>query len=353
MIFLAGVPESEALDWDDESQLTEYFTAPVRRFLGDAVDQDETTQVTATIAASHPLAKWREVEMLGQDGPAQGPSKSKPRLEKAQFLSFQDSPEDEHENFLEYSLALLQELESSQIDDGDSTFLDDTTVLPSTSFSTTASTELSVQNSDESMGVPSQQVVTFRGTIMDLKRIPNARHLQMMHPQTMTINILASVISIQPPRTVRVRRTGAEMDIVEVLLGDDTRAGFSISFWLTPVDSLRPFQPYAQGNLRGKLNELRIGDVVVVTHIALSQFRGNVYGQSLSRRMTVNTSLTVLSNHVGGLSGPNAAKLERVRTWSKNFTGKRPTAEDSPDLLRSSTSKRRHSQVELPPDTQF
>ncbi|KAF2159670.1 hypothetical protein M409DRAFT_29836 [Zasmidium cellare ATCC 36951] len=354
IVFLTGAPEANSLTWGD-SQLTPYFTAPIRRFLGDAVTQDETTQVS-TIPASHPLAKWRGVDIPEHERAGEGTTNPKTRGERAQFLSFHDSLDSEHEDFLEYSLAVLQNLESSQIEDADGTFLDETTVLPSTSFSTTASTEYSLTRSEASVSteLPSQQVVTFNGLITDLRRVPNARHLQSIHPQTMTINILAGVISIQAPRTVRVRRSGAEMDIVEVLVGDDTRAGFSISFWLTPVDSQRPFQSVAKDSLRGKLSDLRIGDVILVTHIALSAFRNNVYGQSLSRRITRNnTSLTVLSDHVGGLSGPNATKLEKVRNWTRNFVGKGHRAEDSPEMLRSSTAKRRRSEMELPPDTQF
>lgn len=355
-MFLAGAPEADSLTWD-ESQLTSYFTGSHRRYLGTAVDQDETTEVEETLT-SHPLAKWREVELQGPEQPVADKTVSKGRAERAHFLSFHDDLDSQHEDFLEYSLAVLQNLESSQIYDADATFLDETTVLPSTSFSTTISTEYSLPKSDGSMsaGLPSQQVVAFNGPITDLRRVPNARHLQSIHPQTMTINVLAGVISIQPPRTVRVRRSGAEMDIVEVLVGDDTRAGFSISFWLTPVDSQRSFQSFTRLGLRGRLNELRVGDVVLVSHIALHEFRGNVYGQSLSRRITRNnTSLTILSDHVGGLSGPNATKLERVRNWSRNFVGQRRRAEDSPEILRSSISKRRRSEMEeeLPPDTQF
>ncbi|KAK4502665.1 hypothetical protein PRZ48_006091 [Zasmidium cellare] len=353
VVFLAGAPEADSLTWED-SQLSPYFTAPIRRFLGDAATQDETTQAS-TIPASHPLAKWRAVDTPGHERPGEGATKPKTRAERTQFLSFHDSADSEHEDFLEYSLAVLQDLESSQIDDAEATFLDETNVLPSTSFSTTVSTEYSLRSeASMSAALPSQQVVSFSGPITDLRRVPNARHLQSIHPQTMTINVLAGVISIQAPRTVHVRRSGAEMDIVEVLLGDDTRAGFSISFWLAPVDSQRPFQSFNKDGLRGKLSDLRIGDVVLVTQIALSEFRGNVYGQSLSRRITRNnTSLTVLSDHVGGLSGSNATKLEKVRNWSRNFVGKGHQPQESPELPRSSTSKRRRSEMELPPDTQF
>lgn len=355
-MFLAGAPEADSLIWND-SQLTSYFTGSHRRFLGNALDEDGTTQFTE-VPTSYPLAKWREVELQGQQQLVADKIVSKARSGRAQFLSFHDDLDSQHEDFLEYSLAVLQNLESSQINDADATFLDETTVLPSTSFNTTVSTEYSLPKSDGSVSteLPSQQVVAFNGPITDLRYVANARHLQSIHPQTMTINVLAGIISIKAPRTVRVRRSGAEMDIVEVLVGDDTRAGFSISFWLTPGDSQRPFQSFTKLGLRGRLNGLRIGDVVLVSHIALHEFRGNVYGQSLSRRITKNnTSLTVFSDHVGGLSGPNATKLEKVRNWSRDFVGQRRRAEEPSEFLRSSTSKRRRSETEeqLPPDTQF
>ncbi|KAF2215194.1 hypothetical protein CERZMDRAFT_23534, partial [Cercospora zeae-maydis SCOH1-5] len=189
--------------------------------------------------------------------------------------------------------------------------------------------------------------------ITDLKRIPTAHHLESIHPQTMTINVLASVISIQPPRTVRLRRRAAEMDIIEILVGDDTRAGFNISFWLPPTDSQRSngSQSRHSPSLKGALDEVRSGDMLLISNVALGTFKSNVYGQSLNKRITRNnTSVVKLSNDIAGLSAPAMAKLERVQDWSSNFVGKPLGSKRaaSPDPHHFGHRKRKSL---LPPDT--
>ena len=352
IIFLAGAPAAHDLRWN-EASLTPYFGVQFRRYLGDNIEEDSTTQITTT-PASHPLAKWRAVPM-----PEDATKQPSDRAEGTQFLSFgkaiHDDDDLEHRRFLEHSLAVLQSLESSQIEVPDDTYLDDTTTMRFGSFGGTLTSELSLQESDDSLATNSSeqtgpQVIVFEGPLTDLRRIPNAQHLRAIQPQTMTVNILASVIVVKPPRTVQLRRRDAEMDIVEVIFGDETKANFTISFWLTPADSQATRTP-KKGSLREAVSELRSGDVVIATHIALNEFNGNVYGNSLSRRITRNnTTLIKLSGSVTGLSSPAASKLSRVRNWSKQFVGGMKRA-SSPEFSPSKLTKRR-TQLVLPADTQ-
>ncbi|KAF2770543.1 hypothetical protein EJ03DRAFT_255735, partial [Teratosphaeria nubilosa] len=158
--------------------------------------------------------------------------------------------------------------------------------------------------------------------IVDLKRIPSASHLTRIHPQTLTITVIAAVISVSSPRTVHLRRQpGREMDIIEVLLGDETRAGFSVSFWLAPAES----QQKPADDLREHLLSLRAGDVVLVRNVALRDWKSCVYGQSLSWRFAKNSTSVVVVGAGDGASLPRAikGKAERVERWSWEFVGRR------------------------------
>lgn len=359
LLFLTGAPAAESLEWD-EIGLAVDFQSTLRRFMGD--DKDKSAKLDLAIA-SIPLAKWRDVP-LKQKQETAATTKPSPK-EAAQFRSFQDGGEDEHLNFLEYSLAVLQNLDSSQIgpsdDNIDDTVLEESTYVTAGSLSTVTSSETHFQTSSGSVasytsGNLEQQVVNFSGQVTDLQRIPNARHLRAIHPQTMTVNILASVIAVQPARTVRLRKRQGEMDIIEVLLGDETKAGFTTTFWLVPVESQAGRPPASnarQNGLREMLEHLRLGDVLLLTHIALAEFNSNVFGQSLSRRTTRNnTTVTVLADGVSGLSAPLLAKLKRVKHWAGNFVGQGTKHALSQSRVEG-TGDRQLARPVLPPDTQY
>lgn len=357
VLFLTGSPDADALSWNQTS-LTSSFLPAFSRFLRDdgLATFDSTGTAPSSVQASLPLAKWRAIscdsdkERINTIG-----MRTLEPTRATQFLSFSDpgqprGDEVERMDFLEHSLAILQNLDSSQIELPDGTY-DDATAFSSSSFGTSLSTDLSDGSlATYSTEAPEQQVVSFSGPVKDLREIPNARHLQAIHPQTMTVNVLAGIIAVQPTRTVKLRKRDGEMDIVEVLIGDDTRAGFTISFWLLPLDSQAENSTSGKDTMREHLSKLRAGDVVLVTHVALSEFNGNVYGQSLSKRITRNnTSVTVLSDNATGCPAPTMAKLKRVREWSDNFVGKKRAA--SPMEIFGADPKRRRT-MELPPETQ-
>ncbi|KAF7194526.1 hypothetical protein HII31_04032 [Pseudocercospora fuligena] len=353
VIFLTGAPDASTLSWN-ETDLPSHFNLRHRRFL-QAADEDQTTQDSLALATQS-LARWREVEINGQNHPSDEARARKTEPEATQFLSFQDDSNNEdaeHRDFLERSLFALQNLDSSQIAVPEDTVYDETTYVTGGSFNTTLSTGLSYQTTTSSASENGEQhIVPFNGPVTDLRRIPNARHLESIHPQTMTINVLAGVIAVQPTRTVQLRKRSGEMDIVEVVVGDETKAGFNISFWLPPVDSQAHKSSASKGQLRDVLQGLRSGDVVLVTHIALGEFKNNVFGQSLSKRITRNnTAVVVLSSNVTGLSPPLMAKLNRVRDWSSHFVGRKDAKRaGSPDITLGVVSKK--AKHLLPPDTQ-
>ncbi|TIC95693.1 hypothetical protein CH35J_007963 [Colletotrichum higginsianum] len=128
--------------------------------------------------------------------------------------------------------------------------------------------------------------------LTDLRDVPPAPDLLRLAPQTVTVNLIAGVISVSEPRPIRTR-WGNELSLVEVLVGDDTRAGFGVTFWLPPDGG------NGSGNGNGNAGgsdpstpaRLRRQDVVLLQNVALHAFRGKVYGQSLRKGLTRTTVL--------------------------------------------------------------
>ena len=348
-ILLAGAPDADDIDWDSP-RLLATFTTPVKRFLGEATIglANQSTAPTPTYAAP----QWRLVSMrnLGYDVTVPEPED----VPQTQFLTNEirdyEAESQERLRFLEHSLALLNNLDSSQIAPPEdtttfqSTYSYATSTTTSTSFGTnTGSFDFSA-TSPAKLGSSSLATLTLRGDITDLRRIPPADHITRIQPQTMTVNLLAALISISPARTVRLRKRAAEMEIHELLLGDETRAGFSITFWLAPADSQAA---HRDDELRASLRRLRAGDVVVWQNVALSAFKGCVYGQSLSRRFARNsTSMSVVdAGQAQGLPVGVRGKYKRVRGWADEFVGRTKQ-------VAATASGVGGRMEELPPDTQ-
>ncbi|KAK0365019.1 hypothetical protein LTR91_021137 [Friedmanniomyces endolithicus] len=355
VVLLAGAPEATDLDWD-ETDLLASFNTPVKRFLG----HQEATRTTAQYGPtthSPPAAKWRAISMRNPAHDATVPAPA--GLPQTQFRSLDHDDNaiasQERLDFLQHSLALLANLDSSQI-----AAPEDTTAFASTPSFATATTGISFLTTNDSFFYsatpPTKPAsVQLKADITDLSRIPSADHITRIQPQTITLNLLAAIISISPPRTVNLRKRTGSMDILELLLGDESKAGFSITFWLTPVESqTKPHNQNQQDDLRTELGKLRAGDVVVVQNVALSAFKGCVYGQSLSRRFARNsTSVTVMSAEDVRVHGSVAmkGKFERVQRWADDFVGRKWTGPVVVGKVVAGVGGRRVGEETLPPDT--
>ena len=195
------------------------------------------------------------------------------------------------------------------------------------------------------------------GTVSDLREIPTAALLRSIVPQTMTVNLVLGVISISPTRSIRTRKGGRTVELVEILVGDDTRSGFGINIWLPAQESQLP----REGDLRLSTAQLRCQDVIFVRNVALSTFRGKVYGQSLRRGMTTldllfrnkvdaddeRGTFRARELDVAAVSDSRIAKIKRVKDWVIAFIG--VNAESALPKLKVSAS--RVLEV-LPADTQ-
>ncbi|KAK0270947.1 hypothetical protein LTS16_008875 [Friedmanniomyces endolithicus] len=348
VILLAGAPEVSDLDWDEPILLASFDT-PVKRFLGHQ-EATKTAAQSGPTPQSPPTAKWRAISMRNSAHDATVPAPTE--LPQTQFRSLGNNDTaatQEQLDFLQHSLALLADLDSSKI-----AAPDDTTAFASTpSFATaiTGNSFLTTNDSFSYSATPPTKAVSIqlRADVTDLARIPSADHITRIQPQTITLKFLAAVISISPPRTVSLRKRNSSMDILELLLGDESKAGFSITFWLSPIDSQAKHHHHQQDDLRPELGNLRAGDVVLVRNVALSAFKGCVYGQSLSRKFARScTSVTVVSAEDVRVHGSVAmrGKFGRVRRWADDFVGRR-----SAPTVRSKAVAGSVGDETLPPDT--
>lgn len=358
VIILAGAPEATSLEWDETALQSDYDEAVERFVSGKKPDFEQ--QHEQDLTQTPHLPKWRSItvsESTDDDQRSQVPSKTKHKDKSKNQVPAADS-----QDFLEHSFAFLEKLQSSQILP---TNLDSTTIPSDPSFSTNGSTSFpSTFPSFHERPTGESGTLNTAVTLTDMRRAPNAAHISSIQPQTMTVNLLVAIIAVSPARTVSLRRRKGEMDIVELTVGDETRAGFGVSFWLPSMnESLRQTRQQRQqqetnapleGSLRRKLQRLRPGDVVLLSNVALSTFRGQVFGQSLAVRRFGGwaTTVDVVEEGMTQASWEPSfkTKLGRLREWRDMFVGTAPQVSDRGE--RKTGSMKRKVDKLLPPDTQ-
>jgi hypothetical protein len=187
-----------------------------------------------------------------------------------------------------------------------------------------------------------QQPAPIAAHLSDLEDIPPAPRILALNPSTVTLNLIVGILSIAQPRSVTTR-WGRSVCLIELLVGDDTRSGFAVTFWL-PESDVKD----------SHFSKLRRQEVVLLQNVALHVFRGKVFGQSLRKDMT---KVSVLWSPQGrglystralskrGTSHPQMEKTKLVRDWVLKFVGVDPGV--------TTRSKRKlRSWDEPPPDSQ-
>jgi len=139
---------------------------------------------------------------------------------------------------------------------------------------------------------------------------------------------------------VHVRRGGGyDVAVTELIVGDETRAGFGISIWLPgPVPTLknhhgpRNIGKNEKSEMIKEVQALRRGDVVLISGLALSCFRGKVFGQSLNRYASGvitrfikmgREDVKELETKPGSRGREVRDRCEMVCDWVDNFVGRR------------------------------
>jgi len=358
VLILTGAPLPSALKWE-EAHLLDDFCEPIARFAGLNRSENNVSYVPATAETADDNPSWRSIPLERQHlttGLSQLHNHGKGYGGAAFFtasnidsfveeLSQQalisqppslQSVEDVLSQFYEISYAIHEDIPSSQIASSG----DENTFNANESSSYEPSLESFLEKD-----------VPVAGHITNLKDIPNANYLDSIHPQTMTVNLIVGIISMPPPRTIRTRR-GADVELIEVLVGDETKSGFGINFWLSSTRSVEDI-------MRNALSGLRPQDIVLMRNVALGSFKGKVCGQSLRKEMTKVHLLyrnRIDKTDVGGCyiaadltednSHAQVQKTKRVREWVLRFVGSGP-------LPNAKGKGRAQALIEsLPPDTQ-
>ncbi|KAI9743431.1 MAG: hypothetical protein M1835_002905 [Candelina submexicana] len=397
-IFLTGAPECNGITWNSQA-LDGSFLPAIHRFLENRTNDAAGKGLAKDTSASELRPAWRSIPLIRQhlhtgmsQGKAHAPAdeaalafewhgrsaqhdmdasfftttsvsfdsevndiQSEPDLPEA------ESGEDVLSHFYEHSFAVHEDILSSQIavspEPLSRLFQSDTSDATGISFYSTefdSTSFLSTTSPAAQLGNVKASISPISGPISDLRNIPNASYLNSITPQTMTVNLLVGLISVAPSRTIKTRHGGREMEIVEMLVGDETKAGFGINFWLLPTPTNRLHQQ-ADNDLRQVLSGIRPQDIVLVRNAALSSFRGKVFGQSLRKNVTkVNLmyrdiidskdergaySASDLEQSIHG--NDQVAKTKRVKDWVTHFVGPAVNLK-----FKGAVG------IELPPDTQ-
>lgn len=376
IIFLTGAPSADSLDWGNVV-LLDGFLPEVANFLGLDIPSasipppsNEASWRLLPLKRYHlatgftEVHEWhgehRNAEFLNtQDlsfiasGSTQDPSE----------ISTAQSLEDALSQFYEESFAIHQDIPSSALPISSQRSTQNSQGKDGSGAAsfTTSSSSSAPYSSTALMPPPTipRPEIPYGGHLSDLEDVPNANYLNSIQPQTVTVNLIVGIISIAPPRTIKTRR-GADVEIVEILVGDETKSGFGVNFWLHPTDS----DP-SEANCRSVLENLRLQDIVLLRNVALSSFKGKVYGQSLRKDMTkihllyrnLLDSRDVggcygISDLTGGKSGNQQTEKTRlVREWVLRFLGG-PVPQDSKGKRNQKAGKWEAAKEVLPPDTQ-
>jgi hypothetical protein len=384
LIILTGAPETTNLNWGESHLINNDLLTKVA---------SSGTGLPGLSISGTPHAQWRQLPKTG-DGVKEVGKGADTQIEQiedaggVQFFtpedlvsqvqlgsrSFGDEPTDSMASaetapevlsqFYDHSLAvhkdipptLLVELDSEPASAGRSSF-DSDAGTPTSPLSA-----IRAPFQWPTLPVPQTQHLS------DLEDIPGATYLRSIEPQTMTVNVIVCILSIAPPRCVTTgARWGRERqsELVELLVGDDTKTGFSITMWLPPdlhvtwKDGATDMPDGSRSMLRRSLRLLRPRDIVLIRNVALSSFRGKIHGQSLRNDITkvdllfrkkqdrddVGGSYTVQAVNSARENDPQLMKVKKVRDWMVSFV-------PEPETEVTSSGSRRRGRRRLPPDTQ-
>lgn len=334
VVIYTGAPTSSTLTWDPSILLSD-FPEPIARFAGLPLAPPGLPSTTdSSRSLTHEYAVWRSLPLERTNlhsgftqlhAVNQWVHSSPDFLTTAGDNSFmteeRDSASEEANNdllsqFYEPSLAVHDQIPSSQLEsiqEATSFQTDSLTSFDDTSFaSTTAKDPIGNR---------------LAGHLSDLEDIPSASYLLKSQPATVTVNLIVGIISLAPPRTIKTK-WGNTSSLVKALVGDETKSGFAVTFWL-PTG-----MAFEDSDLAG----LRPQDVVLMQNVALNVFMKKVYGSSLRKGMTKVHLLyrrKLDRDDVGGyyrsgdlmtakVANPQLDKTTRVWEWVLNFVGTGP-----------------------------
>ncbi|EMD68264.1 hypothetical protein GGP41_001811 [Bipolaris sorokiniana] len=277
-------------------------------------------------------------------------------------VSFND-PTFNTDGLIEHSLVFHDSLLSSQVVPGegpDSTI--NSSSFLSTSFETTTSDYSSPHKADQHTIIH----VPLKLSITPLASLPSAQQLRAIYPQTPTPNFICVVTTSPEKREIFVRRGGYKMDLWEIIVADDSFSGFKTAFWMRPNLDSKDERTRSQRSLLEALQGIKVGDIILLTNVALTSFRDTVFGQSLNPAIArARTDIHVLMKS-NGISAAQPGRLPsqvdeaftRVKKWARmhvasDIGGSRKRKGSAPkqgDFVKR-TFATRDLDDSMPPDT--
>lgn len=354
VILLMGAPTTQSLQWDE----SELLNAPVAPFH----DPGDNHKEPWPFPEDHPV-KWRllyDQPIIDQpyDDIGLGRNNDTP------FFTTEGLKETVGEDsvlsqFYDHSFAVHETSEVSV----PGSFSGD----PSLHESTDSGPRAASTTDSSAISSNKQILLPINGPVSALQDVPSASYLRSIVPQTVTVNLIVGIITVQAPRRVVTRQWKRELDIIEMVVGDETGTGFAVTFWLPP-------SPRGSGDNNNDIDELgrsldglRPRDIVLLRMVGLSSFQERVYGQSLRKGVTQVNLLhrkRADTTDPGGIYGvrhlnanrsgidPVVDKVRRVREWIRCFVN----ADTAPEPAGGDGSAKmyamKYGQTLLPPDTQ-
>ncbi|OGE52091.1 hypothetical protein PENARI_c011G08616 [Penicillium arizonense] len=311
-IFLVGSPLSSTLKWDKEELLNNPIypfeeTYPQRRISVEESARAKWRALPSTHEIDHNISYQGHVdpEFLVSDQLEVAPDASR-HLQDSVLSKFY------HHSFLVHETS---EVSASELEIADST-------------QESSLGEDSVITSTYDKDAPrSPRILHIPGPLRDLQDLPTAKYIQSIAPQTMTVNLIVAVLAAHPSRRVVTRQWKTELDIVELVVADETKTGFGVNFWIKPEN---PSVNDSETGLARSLAGLRPCDIVLLRNVGLSTFQSQVYGQSLRRGMTtvelLHRQAVDVTDAVGfyesiqsNVQDAPLQKTRKVREWLLRF----------------------------------
>ncbi|KAI9816143.1 MAG: hypothetical protein M1832_005150 [Thelocarpon impressellum] len=293
-ILLAGAPLSSALDWAEEALSKDLLPA----FRGDVDSRSAETRPAWRII---PLQKTHLPTGLTQRNAPSAPQKDQRAAacvaQREASLCSGEGYRGDDEHTPTAPPSATEEAEGEGHEETRAQFYEHSLSIHDSFTSSTTSSYTSTSSANP-LSDP-LQALPPTGPLTPLSALPSASHLTSLLPQTLTRNLIVGLISLPPARLIKTRYGGHSMELVELLVGDASRAGVGVNIWLSPDSPTSPRDP-----LRASLEALRPRDVVLARNVALGSFGGRVYGQSLRRGLTTLHLLyreKVERGDVGGL----------------------------------------------------
>ena len=374
IVLLTGAPLSKSLDWADGSlccPLQDCFVEGERKLPG----------LPPSSAIARPA--WRHLPLEVKHLPSgltqlvhDVREESQHTDEETSFLTVTDisilsdsinessgqefgssgSSDDALTQFYEHSYAIHEELPTTNVFNLDS--VNDGSVYSIDESNREDRQEQEVENLEQIVVKAKPRSLN----VTSLKDIPNSSVIRRLSPSTMSVDLIVGILSISPPKLIKTRKYGRLVELVEMIVADETKSGFGITIWL-PVLKADSAKTTQGGDLRSIIVNLRPQDIVLARNVALDSFRGKVYGQSLRKGVTKLDLLyrTVVDayDQPGAYSwdelnrstnDPQLSKVKQLNEWVVAFVGvgkQRPS--DGTGKTRRSVKQ---GWPQLPADTQ-